>query len=170
MQTDLSFTSISRASHSATASPSPVAVNSSNFTSMNPVLDSNGSSVTAIFSSHIPPAISPTHSGIPPASLAGGGGGMVGYPHQQPLMVYAPYSPVYLYGNSPLPSPLASPKTSSKLQTSGSYMAINRCPAETLLKWLKSLRLHKYHSIFEKMTYEEVRNDLMNKWLKKLII
>lgn len=100
---------------------------------------------------HIPsmPSASPTHSG---ASTPLGG---LGYPHQ-PLMVYAPYSPVYLYSNSPLPSPLASPKTSGKLHMSGSYVAINRGATDSLLKWLKSLRLHKYHSIFEKMTYEEV--------------
>lgn len=107
-------------------------------------------------SAHIIPAMpSPTHSGGIPANPLGGSA-LGGYPHQQPLMVYAPYSPVYLYSNSPLPSPLASPKTSGKLQGSNSYVAINRGTTDSFLKWLKSLRLHKYHPIFEKLTYDEV--------------
>ena len=127
----------------STVSPTPM-TSPSTFTSISPV-----PSTSATHSAYFSPALpSPTHSGGPR-----GGGTLGGYPHQPPLMVYAPFSPVYLYNNSPLPSPLASPKTSGKLQASGSYVSIS---TESLLKWLKSLRLHKYHSIFENMTYEEV--------------
>jgi len=135
--------------NSSTVSPTPM-TSPSTFTSISPVPTSN----VPHPSSHFPPAPSPTHPGGP--STPRGGGALGGYPHQPPVMVYAPYSPVYLYNNSPLPSPLASPKTSGKLHGSGSYAAINRNGTESLLKWLKSLRLHKYHPIFENMTYEEV--------------
>lgn len=100
----------------------------------------------------IPPMASPspTHSG---ASTPRGAG--VNYPQQ---MLYPQYNPSFYFigTTSPLPSPLASPKTSSRWQ--GSYGSVNQPITEydSLLKWLKSLRLHKYHQKFENLTYEEV--------------
>lgn len=78
---------------------------------------------------------------------------MASYPQQ---ILLPPYSPIYVISNSPLPSPLASPKTSNKWR--GSYSSVNQGIVEydTLFKWLKSLRLHKYHTKFENLTYEEV--------------
>lgn len=109
-------------------------------TSVSPLL-------TTMFSPPLPlPSPSPTHSG---ASTPRG----LTYP--QPVL-YPQYNPVYFLSSSPLPSPLASPKTSGKWR--GSYSSVNQAQAEcdSLLKWLKSLRLHKYHTKFENLTYEEV--------------
>jgi len=72
-----------------------------------------------------------------------------------------PYSPAtqLWYPGSPLPSPIPSPKTPKMNKMYGSAIGINRTPTEydSLLKWLKSHRLHKYHQLFESMTFEEVR-------------
>ena len=108
-------------------------------TSISPLL-------TSTFSPPLPlTSPSPTHSGAStPRSLT--------YP--QPMLYPHPqFNPVYYISTSPLPSPLASPKTSSKWR--GSYSSVSEC--DSLLKWLKSLRLHKYHTKFENLTYEEVR-------------
>ena len=115
--------------------------------------------LTTTFSPPLAPPLaspSPTHSG---ASTPRGCGvptpSAAAYP--QPVL-YPPYSPIYIISNSPLPSPLASPKTSSKWQHGGSYSSVNQGAGEfdSLLKWLKSLRLHKYHPKFEHVTYDEV--------------
>lgn len=84
---------------------------------------------------------------------------MAPYPPQQVL--YPPYSPIYIIGSSPLSSPIASPKASNKWRDS--YSSVNQGANEydSLLKWLKSLRLHKYHNKFENMTYEEVKLSLL---------
>lgn len=109
-----------------------------------PILSSN-------LSPSLVPSPSPPHSGSSTPR-----GGVASYPPQQQQILYPPYSPIYFYGNSPLPSPLPSPKTSNKWH--GSYTSVQHGPTEheTILKWLKSLRLHKYHPIFENVTYEEV--------------
>ena len=36
---------------------------------------------------------------------------------------------------------------------------------ENLFKWLKSLRLHKYHSVFENLTFEEVSSQFLKEVL-----
>ena len=110
----------------------------------------NSPLLSATLSPSLAPPIaspSPPHSG---ASTPIRG---VAYPQQ---ILYPPYSPIYWCSTSPLPSPLPSPKPSAKRH--GSYTSVNQGQAEhnTLIKWLKSLRLHKYHYIFEKLTYEEV--------------
>lgn len=104
--------------------------------------------LTSTFSPPLPlTSPSPTHSGAStPRSVTT-------YPQQ---ILYPQYNPVYFISTSPLPSPLASPKTSGKWR--GSYSSVNQAQVEydSLLKWLKSLRLHKYHTKFENLTYEEV--------------
>lgn len=86
-----------------------------------------------------------------------------GYPPSQIIYNIAPpYSPNPTYqfyynsgsaGASPVPP---SPRTPKKLY--GSYTAVNRASneQESLTRWLKSLRLHKYYSIFDNITFEEV--------------
>lgn len=111
----------------------------------------NSPLLTTTFSPPLAPPMaspSPTHSGASTPR-----GCVSAYP--QPVL-YPPYSPIYFIGSSPLPSPLASPKTSNKWR--GSYSSVNQGVGEydSLLKWLKSLRLHKYHPKFENLTYEEV--------------
>jgi len=83
-----------------------------------------------------------------------------GYPSPQIINMPQPYSPVPTYPpffGSPLASPVPSPKT-PKMYHAGSYNAVNRASAEqeSLIKWLKSLRLHKYYNNFENVTFEEV--------------
>lgn len=113
----------------------------------------NSPLLTSTFSPPLIPSMaspSPTHSG---ASTPRGG---VAYPQQ--MLYPQQYNPSFYFigTTSPLPSPLASPKISSRWQ--GSYSSVNQSLTEydSLLKWLKSLRLHKYHQKFESLTYEEV--------------
>ena len=67
-----------------------------------------------------------------------------------------PYSPIPTYPYSPSASPILSPKTPKMY---GSYNAVNHPPSEqdSLIQWLKSLRLHKYYNKFENVTFDEVR-------------
>ena len=85
-----------------------------------------------------------------------------GYSSSQILYNITPtYSPIPAYpyfSGSPIASPVPpSPKTPKKLYSS--YTAVNRASNEhdSLIRWLKSLRLHKYYSMFDNITFEEVR-------------
>ena len=86
-----------------------------------------------------------------------------GVPYSPGLMPYPPYSPIpQMYPHmSPLHSPIPNqgkkPGNNRRLYH-GSNVSVNRMPTEsdTLLAWLKSLRLHKYYSKFENTTFEEV--------------
>lgn len=64
---------------------------------------------------------------------------------------------IFGYG-SPVPSPSPSPLTPGARGKSSSYIARTPTDFESLSRWLKSHRLHKYASIFENMTFEEVGN------------
>ena len=105
---------------------------------------------SSIVSSNISP--SPTHSETSTHS-----GGM---PYSPGLIQYqSPYSPIpQMYPHiSPLTSPIPLMKKTNRRQYS-SNVSVNRMPTEndTLLMWMKSLRLHKYYSKFENTTFEEV--------------
>ena len=104
---------------------------------------------SSIVSSNISP--SPTHSETSTQS-----GGM---PYSPGLIYPSPYSPIpQMYPHiSPLPSPLPLVKK-PRGRPYGSNVSVNRMPTEndTLLSWLKSLRLHKYFPKFENTTFEEV--------------
>ena len=104
---------------------------------------------SSIVSSNISP--SPTHSETSTHS-----GGM---PFSPGLMQYPPYSPIpQVYPHiSPLASPIPQVKKQYRRQH-GSNVSVNRMPTEndTLLTWLKSLRLHKYYPLFENTTFDEV--------------
>ena len=76
-------------------------------------------------------------------------------PANQIIGVAPPYSPIPTYPFSPSASPVLSPKMPKMY---GSYNAVNHPPTEqdSLIQWLKSLRLHKYYKKFENVTFDEV--------------
>ena len=55
------------------------------------------------------------------------------------------------------PSPMGRQRHSSSTSSSPGLVQ-DLCVITSLFDWLKVLRLHKYHHLFEKMTYEEVRS------------
>lgn len=57
------------------------------------------------------------------------------------------------------PSPIGRHRHSSSTSSSPGVLQ-DRCTITSLYEWLKSLRLHKYHHLFEKMTYEEVSSSM----------
>ena len=73
-----------------------------------------------------------------------------------PQIVYN-YTPTaaysYMFDGSPYSSPNPSPGPRMN-KSYGSYTSVK--VEESLLRWLKSLRLHKYYSLFENVTFEEV--------------
>lgn len=84
-----------------------------------------------------------------------------GIPFSPGLLQYAPYSPIsqMFPRMSPLHSPVPPGKRPGNRRAyHSSNVSVNRMPTEsdTLLAWLKSLRLHKYYSKFENTTFEEV--------------
>ena len=84
-----------------------------------------------------------------------------GIPFSPGLLQYAPYSPIsqMFPRMSPLHSPVPPGKRAGNRRAyHSSNVSVNRMPTEsdTLLAWLKSLRLHKYYSKFENTTFEEV--------------
>ena len=84
-----------------------------------------------------------------------------GIPYSPGIIQYPPYSPIsQLFPHmSPLHSPVPPGKRGGNRRAyHGSNVSVNRMPTEsdTLLAWLKSLRLHKYYPKFENTTFEEV--------------
>ena len=84
-----------------------------------------------------------------------------GIPYSPGLLQYPPYSPIsqMFPRMSPLHSPVPPGKRAGNRRAyHSSNVSVNRMPTEsdTLLAWLKSLRLHKYYSKFENTTFEEV--------------
>ena len=84
-----------------------------------------------------------------------------GIPYSPGLLQYPPYSPIsQMFPHmSPLHSPVPPGKRAGNRRAyHSSNISVNRMPTEsdTLLSWLKSLRLHKYYSKFENTTFEEV--------------
>ena len=67
------------------------------------------------------------------------------------------FTPVVISYRSPVPSPSPSPLTPSLRGKSSSNIAWTPTEYESLSRWLKGHRLHKYASIFENMTFDEVR-------------
>jgi hypothetical protein len=67
------------------------------------------------------------------------------------------FNPIIIGYGSPIHSPSPSPLTPGVLRGKSSSN-ISRTPTEyeSLTRWLKSLRLHKYASIFENMTFDEL--------------
>ncbi len=85
-----------------------------------------------------------------------------GIPFSPGLLQFPPYSPIsqMFPRMSPLHSPVPPGKrVGNRRAYHGSNVSVNRMPTEsdTLLAWLKSLRLHKYYSKFENTTFEEVK-------------
>ncbi len=112
-------------------------------------------SPTSVASSpHLPSVVHPSFSS-PSPTLTGPGPQYIVGPANQLIGVAPPYSPIPTYPYSPQASPIPSPKLPKMY---GSYNAVNYTPSEndSLLKWLKGLRLHKYYSKFENVTFEEV--------------
>ena len=127
------------------------------------VITSPTSPTSLVSSPHLPSSVRPSINS-PSPTLSGTTTphsgyilGTTGYPSSQLMNMAPPYSPIptYPYFGSPLASPVPSPKTPKMY---GSYNAVNRAPSEqdSLFKWLKALRLHKYHSMFENVTFDEV--------------
>ena len=84
-----------------------------------------------------------------------------GIPYSPGILPYPPYSPIsQMFPHmSPLHSPVPPGKRAGNRRAyHSSNVSVNRMPTEsdTLLAWLKSLRLHKYYPKFENTTFEEV--------------
>ena len=96
-----------------------------------------------------------------------------GIPYSPSLLQYPPYSPIsQMFPHmSPLHSPVPPGKRAGNRRAyHSSNVSVNRMPTEsdTLLAWLKSLRLHKYYSKFENTTFEEVSGCICEwLWRKK---
>ena len=66
------------------------------------------------------------------------------------------FTPVVFDYSSPVPSPSPSPLTPGLRGKSSSNIARTPTEYESLSRWLKGHRLHKYASIFENMAFDEV--------------
>lgn len=112
------------------------------------------------------PTYAPSHSShhyyTSPSSVQSGKTTPLGeVTYSVPLPVGPPmvplFNPIIMGYHSPIHSPSPSPLTPGVLRGKSSSN-ICRTPTEydSLTRWLKSLRLHKYAPIFENMTFDEV--------------